>query len=223
MRASLADLTAVINVHVGPARARPSSRAKNWSKWVTVLTWAIARQATALTMPMHVDSHRAPTARRRSPLLGPHCGGPRESLRPSTRQGHSPPARWLPGVVVTPFAVSDPTWPAFMEASTTRVAQQFDRCITVPTAGHGERIGEVGGAQRLAVFAVDFTRISGRQFVEVVPLCGRGTDARPRPAIAGGPADGDSLRVREALYRLRASSSAQQHPGPLAGAKRRRR
>ena len=61
LRASLADLTAAFNVHVWPARTRPTTRAKNWANWVTVLTWAIARQATALIMPMHVDTLKALT------------------------------------------------------------------------------------------------------------------------------------------------------------------
>ena len=58
--ASLAELTAAYNTHVWPARSGvPNTRGKNWSNWVTVLTWAVARKAMPLLLPMSVDTLKA--------------------------------------------------------------------------------------------------------------------------------------------------------------------
>jgi len=60
MSASLAELTAAYNTHVWPARSGvPKTRGKNWSNWVTVLTWAVARKAMPLLLPMSIDTLKA--------------------------------------------------------------------------------------------------------------------------------------------------------------------
>ena len=78
----------------------------------------------------------------------------------------------LRGVVVVPFTPSDPAWPALEAASLTSVDGQRDRCVIVsnPTEFASEGT-DLGGAQRLAVMAVDFARYSQRSFVDLVQPC----------------------------------------------------
>ena len=63
------------------------------------------------------------------------------------------------GVVVVPFTPSDPTWPALAAASLTSVDGQRDPCIILSDLAAYVREGDdLGGAQRLAIMAVDFGR-----------------------------------------------------------------
>ena len=58
---SLADLTAQFNRHVWPSRAEPKTRAKNWRYWSCAISWAIARKAVRLLLPMNTDTLKALT------------------------------------------------------------------------------------------------------------------------------------------------------------------
>ena len=49
---SVADLAAAFRTHVAPSAAATSTRAKNWAGWRAVLTWATARGALGLVLPM---------------------------------------------------------------------------------------------------------------------------------------------------------------------------
>ena len=63
----------------------------------------------------------------------------------------------LRGVIVVPFAPSDPAWPTF--AACTTVVGQRDPCVIVPSSRTNVCDGDdLGGAQRLAVMAVDFSK-----------------------------------------------------------------
>ena len=69
------------------------------------------------------------------------------------------------------------------------------------------------GTQKLAVLAVDFTRVSGRSFNDSEPACSRFADFRPfrRVEIV---CDGAALQWS---WRARASRAAPQLPPPLSG------
>ena len=78
----------------------------------------------------------------------------------------------LHGVVVVPITPSDPAWPALVSASLSHVDGQLDRCVIVPNSCEFASEGaDLGGAQRLAVMAVDFTRYSRRSFAGLVAPC----------------------------------------------------
>ena len=57
----LADLTAQFNRHVWPSRAEPKTRAKDWRYWSCAVSWAIARKAVRLLLPMSTDTLKALT------------------------------------------------------------------------------------------------------------------------------------------------------------------
>ena len=50
--ASLAQLEAGFDQHVAPSRVRPATRAGHWDHWRLVVTWAVARKAVGLILPM---------------------------------------------------------------------------------------------------------------------------------------------------------------------------
>jgi hypothetical protein len=132
----------------------------------------------------------------------------------------------LRGVVVMPFVTSDPMWPAFMAASVTSVAGQLDRCVVVPNSSvYVRQPADLAGAQRLAVFAVDFTRISGRDFSGTTPLCDRALEQRLRAALVAAARDADDRRrIDHELYSLRLQQrAAVPDPTRLTCAKRQRR
>ena len=56
---SFADLTVQFNRHVWPSRAEPKTRAKNWRYWSCAVSWAIARKAVRLLLPMSTDTLKA--------------------------------------------------------------------------------------------------------------------------------------------------------------------
>jgi hypothetical protein len=75
----------------------------------------------------------------------------------------------LGGVIVIPFVPSDPAWPTLAAASRTSVDVQRDPCVIVLNSSEYVREGDdLGGAQRLAVMAVDFGRWSRRSFADVI-------------------------------------------------------
>ena len=83
------------------------------------------------------------------------------------------------GVVVVPFTPSDQTWPALAAASLTSVVGQRDPCIILSDPAAYVRVGDdLGGAQRLAVMAVDFDRSIERTSVGFAPPCGGHTKRR---------------------------------------------
>jgi hypothetical protein len=79
----------------------------------------------------------------------------------------------LRGVIMVPFAPSDPAWPTLAAASCATVVGQRDPCIIVPSSRTYACDGDdLGGAQRLAVMAVDLSRWSERSFTAVIAPCG---------------------------------------------------
>ena len=88
------------------------------------------------------------------------------------------------GVVVVPFTPSDPRWPALAAASLTSVVGQRDPCIVLSDPAAYVRVGDdLGGAQRLAVMAVDFGRWSQRASVGFAQLCGWHANHRQRQSL----------------------------------------
>jgi hypothetical protein len=90
----------------------------------------------------------------------------------------------LRGVIVVPFAPSDPVWPTLAAASCTMmVVGQRDPCVIVPSSRTYVCDGDdLGGAQRLAVMALDLSRWSKRSFAAVVAPCGHHREQAASPA-----------------------------------------
>ena len=88
------------------------------------------------------------------------------------------------GYVVVPFTPSDPTWPALAAASLTSIDGQLtDPCIVQSDPAAYVRVGDdLGGAQRLAVMAVDFGRWGQRASVGFAPPCGWHAERRQAEA-----------------------------------------
>jgi hypothetical protein len=116
----------------------------------------------------------------------PHCGQLhrecafafplRSLLAPFVAKARSDGLR---GVIVVPFAPLDPAWPTLAAASRTSVVGQRDPCVIVPNSSeHAREGGDLGGAQCLAVMAVDFSRWSRRSFEGVAAPCGRHRESR---------------------------------------------
>ena len=119
----------------------------------------------------------------------------------------------LRGVVVVPFTPSDPAWPALEAASLTSVDGQRDRCVIVPNSTEFASEGtDLGGAQRLAVMAVDFARYSQRSFVDLVRPCAQHWEPRPRPSLHSPSDDGVRRRLAEALLDFAAQRSGAKRP-----------
>ena len=77
------------------------------------------------------------------------------------------------GVVIVPYALSDPAWPTLTGASLTRVDNQRDACHILPASAIQRYVSdtsELGGAERLAVFAVDFGRRPRQTFPILIPM-----------------------------------------------------
>ena len=140
----------------------------------------------------------------------PHCGQhhrecafafpPRGLLAAFVAKARSDGLR---GVIVVPFAPSDPAWPTLAAASRSSVAGQRDPCIIVPNSPEFARGGDdLGGAQRLAVMAVDFSRWSRRSYAGVVAPCGRHRESRATQPLVGSLDAADRRRIAAALVRL---------------------
>jgi hypothetical protein len=83
------------------------------------------------------------------------------------------------------------------------VDDQRDPCVIVPNSAEFVREGDdLGGAQRLAVMAVDFRRWSRRSFSDTVAPCGRQGEYRPRPPLQSTRDELDRRRIAAALLRL---------------------
>ena len=59
--ASVASLTAEFERHLEPAIRQPRTRANCWRAWKLVVTWAVARKAVELILPMTLDTLKALT------------------------------------------------------------------------------------------------------------------------------------------------------------------
>jgi hypothetical protein len=78
----------------------------------------------------------------------------------------------LRGVFIAPFTPSDPAWPALASASLTVIDGQKNRCLILPNSAQFVCEGaDLGGAQRLAVLAVDFSRWSSQSSAGVAAPC----------------------------------------------------
>ena len=134
------------------------------------------------------------------------------------------------GVVIVPYALSDPTWPTRMGASLTRVDNQRDACHILPASAIQRYVSdtsELGGAQRLAVFAVDFGRQRPGAFAEpdVAPLCGREREARQRPILQGSIGHEERRRIAAVMEQrgvtVRGGKRPATPPPPTGGRRRR--
>jgi hypothetical protein len=134
----------------------------------------------------------------------PHCGGKHREIAYAF-----PPSALLPafiakaradglaGVVVVPFVTSHVSWPTLMAASITPPVGPFNRCKVVPASPAYVRHGDaLFGTQRLAVMAVDFTRVRPRAFGDLVPPCARAGEIRPRPTLVSDQTEQDRARIR---------------------------
>ena len=103
-------------------------------------------------------------------------------------------------VVVVPL---DSTWAALAAATLTFVDGQRDPCIILSDPVAYVREGDdLGGAQRLAVMAVDFGRWSQRTSVGFEPPCGWNAERRPRQSLQSELDVADRQRLPSALLRL---------------------
>ena len=152
--------------------------------------------------------------------LCPHCGRfhrecayafpPRGLLAAFVAKARSDGLR---GVIVVPFVPSDPAWPTLAAASCTTVAGQRDPCVIVPNTPMYVRDGDdLGGAQRLAVMAVDFSRWSKRPFSAVAAPCGHHRGLRASQQRLGSRDADDQRRLAEALLRLGQPDSGLKRP-----------
>ena len=117
-----------------------------------------------------------------------------------------------------------------MGASLTRVDNQRDACHILPASAIQRYVtdtSELGGAQRLAVFAVDFGRQRPGAFTEpdVASTCGREREVRPRPILQGPvghedrPSPTEDCSYDEAM---RSNSQRRQAAPPPTSGRRRR-
>ena len=128
----------------------------------------------------------------------------------------------LRGVVVVPFRTSHPTWPTLMAASLTHVPNSKNRCVVVPAStAYVRHRSEFGRPQRLAVFAVDFARVSPRDFPDVEPPCPGHADRRPRLSLVSPTDEADRTRIRTQLLRAglttRGAPTAEDRPAHKQG------
>jgi hypothetical protein len=119
----------------------------------------------------------------------------------------------LRGIVVAPFTPSDPAWPALASVSLTVIAGQKDRCLILPNSAQFVSEGEdQGGAQRLAIMAVDFSRWSSRSSAGVVSPCAAHGEHRPRPSLLSSQDAEDRQRIAQALLRLGGGACGRKRP-----------
>ena len=117
----------------------------------------------------------------------------------------------LRGVMIIPYVPSLPVWQRFMSASVTLVAGQKDPCYGVPaTAAYVHHAAELGDSQRLAVFAVDFSSVSRRDFRHCTPLCNSASDPQPRRRVESAVDATDRRRIAHELERLGLTSRSAQ-------------
>ena len=140
----------------------------------------------------------------------PHCGAlhrecafafPPRALLPAFVAKAK--ADGLRGIVIAPFTPSDPAWPSLAAASLTVIPEQKDRCLILPSSPQFIRDGEdLGGALRLAVMAVDFSRWCSRSSAGASTPCASHGEHRPRPSLSSTLDEADRQRIAQALLRL---------------------
>jgi hypothetical protein len=119
----------------------------------------------------------------------------------------------LRGIVIVPFTPSDPAWPALASVSLTVIAGQKVRCLILPNSAQFVSEGEdLGGTQRLAILAVDFSRWSSRSSAGVVSPCAAHGEHRPRPSLLSSRDVEDRQRIAQALLLLGGGSSGRKRP-----------
>jgi hypothetical protein len=119
----------------------------------------------------------------------------------------------LRGIVIAPFTPSDPVWPALASASLMVNAGQKDRCLILPNWAQLVSEGEdLGGAQGLAIMAVDFSRWSSRSSAGVISPCAAQGEHRPRPSLLSSQDVEDRQRIAQALLRLGGGSGGRKRP-----------
>ena len=173
LSASLAQLTGAFNQHVWPARAQPSTRGKHWSNWVLVVTWAVARKAIELILPMSTDTLKALTwdllsfrmsrsqisavwcavqARHRAYALTPPIHGQGE---------YTVWERMLGSIMGRPMRLKFPIHKAVVAAllrqRTASVAQNRDRLLTALATIACLRVSEVARLQACDLWFDHFT------------------------------------------------------------------
>ena len=120
----------------------------------------------------------------------------------------------LRGIVTAPFTPSDPAWPALASVSLTVIAGQKDRrCLILPNSAQFVSEGkDLGGAQRLAIMAVDFSRWSSRSSAGVVSPCAAHGEHLPRPSLLSSRDVEDRQRIAQALLRLGGGAGGRKWP-----------
>ena len=127
----------------------------------------------------------------------------------------------LRGVMVVPFAVTDPIWPTLMAVSLS-LPDSFDRCRVVPASARYLQNPSAYGAERLAVLSVDFTRLHPQPDRFVAPPCWQATAARVRTSLTAPRDLEDRRRIAARLEELGlaardAPSSQQREPSSFSG------
>jgi hypothetical protein len=108
---------------------------------------------------------------------------------------------------------SDPAWPALASVSLTVIAGQKDRCPILPnSAQFVSEGGDLGGAQRLAILAVDFSRWSSWSSAGVVSPYAAHGEHRPRPSLLSSQDVEDRQRIAQALLRLGSGYGGRKRP-----------
>ena len=150
------------------------------------------------------------TAHDSGPGSAPHAIRPLPLGEPADADPDPGPHLRLGRLAMEP---SDPAWPALASASLTVIAGQKDRCLILPNSAQfvSER-EDLGGAQRLAVMAVDFSRWSLRSAAGAVSPCAAHGEHRPRPSLLSSQDVEDRQRIAQALLRLGGGSGGRKRP-----------
>ena len=114
-----------------------------------------------------------------------------------------------------PLITSRTMRPTLMAASLTPAAGSFNRLVVVPYNPAFVRHGDpMYGTQRLAVMAVDSTRVRHRQLPSLASQSSRVADLRPRPTIVSDAAESVRARIRAEIVAacITASAKKRSHP-----------
>ena len=152
----------------------------------------------------------------------PHCGlrhrecgyafPPRDLIPPFVAKAKADGFR---GVLVVPFVTSHASWPTLMAASLTPAVGSFNRCVVVAASPAYVRNGDpVLGTHRLAVLAVDFTRVQPRVFGDLAPACSKAHELRPRPTLVSDVSERDRSRIRAEIVAAGLTARAPKRPRP---------
>ena len=129
------------------------------------------------------------------------------------------------GVVIAPYALSDPAWPSLMGASITRVANQRDACHILPASAIQRHVSDLAGrsAWRSSRWTSGGSGLAPSP--DVAPPCGREREARPRPLLQGSVGHEDRRRIAAILEQrgvtAREGKRPATSPPPIGGRRRR--